>query len=108
MSNSKKNKFAIQAKILPENVYKILNEKASKHALTSYIIELVQEKESTELILKELKNIENKIDNLSPKSIIVKEKAVNEDKLIEGNIVKKVDNVESGIDDDDLNGEGDF
>lgn len=104
MSKEKRERMVIASKDLPDDVYEILNERASKRALTAYIIEVVREREKTKLILEKLDNIDKKIDDISLNNVTIKNDNTMEnkedEKLTEGTILS-VDKIEGSIDEED-------
>lgn len=113
--NEKRKRMALNSEDMPDTVYKILNEKALKRNLTSYIIELVEESLKSKEVLKRLDKIENKINNILSKNLKFNEnEAVNEiapdssqeNSLKEGVIIND-SNALGGIDEDDKR-EADF
>lgn len=104
MNKEKRERMVISSKDLPDDVYEILNERASKRALTAYIIEVVRESEKTKLILEKLDSIDKKIDNISLKNIDIKNDIITEnkeeEKLKEG-IILSADKIEGSIDEED-------
>jgi hypothetical protein len=104
MSKEKRERMVITSKDLPDDVYEILNERASKRALTAYIIEIVRENAKTKLILEKLDNIDRKINNISLKNVTMKSDNTAEnkedEKITEGTILS-VDKIEGSIDEDD-------
>ncbi len=103
MDEEKRGRMAINAKDLPDDVYKILNEKASKRALTPFIIELVRQKENTKLILDKLISIEEKIDNFTLGKMVKNQNYIEQvdDSLMEGIVVENINKVIGGIDKED-------
>lgn len=104
MSKEKRERMVITSKDLPDDVYEILNERASKRALTAYITEIVRESKKTKLILEKLDNIDRKIDNISLKNVTIKSDNTvgnkEDEKITEGTILS-VDKIEGSIDEDD-------
>lgn len=108
MSKEKRERMVITSRDLPDDVYEILNDKASKRALTAYIIEVVREREKTKLILEKLDSIDKKIDNISLKNVDKKNDIVieniEEEMLTEGTILSadlSADKVDGFIDEED-------
>lgn len=103
MNEEKRGRMAINARELPDDVYNILNEKASKRALTPFIIELVRQKENTKLILDKLQSIEEKIIKISLGKIIKGKDSLDsvEDVVVEGIVVENIKEVIGGIDKED-------
>ena len=113
--NEKRKRMALNSEYMPDEVYKILNEKALKRSLTTYVIELVEESLRSKGLLEKLDKIESKIDNILSKNLKFNEnEAVNEiapdssqeNSLKEG-IMINVSTVLGGIDEDDKR-EADF
>jgi hypothetical protein len=100
MDEEKRGRMAINAKELPDDVYKILNEKACKRALTPFIIELVHQKENIKLILDKLEIIEEKINEITL-SKITTPKDTMEEEILEGFVVEKIKEVVGSIDRED-------
>lgn len=112
MVEKKRGRMVINAKDLPDDIYKILNEKASKRALTPYIIELVRQSMKTNILIEKLDEIEEKIDKITYNDEDIKENCIEKinkqnEELQEGIIVKNVNEVISEVDESDII-EGDF
>ncbi|MDC2867327.1 hypothetical protein [Bacillus sp. BP-3] len=88
---SKRRKMALGADNMPNDVYQILNEKANSRQLTSYVVELVQEKKRYEQLMKKLDTVESKLDLLLTNGFVPKpteqEFKVEESMLQEGKII---------------------
>jgi hypothetical protein len=112
-ANEKRNKMAINSKDLPDDIYEVFKDKASKHALTSYIINLYRDGQRAELIINKLDSmdeklnkldiIEKKFDNISIEQSI-DNNTEDAEKLEEGTIMQ-VGSVIGSFDDEDLNGD---
>ncbi|WP_142334777.1 hypothetical protein, partial [Bacillus pseudomycoides] len=50
---------------MPEDVYKILNEKANSRQLTAFVVELVQNEKRYEQLLQKLDNVEQRLNLLN-------------------------------------------
>jgi len=61
---AKNRKMALRADNMPDDVYKILNEKASGRQLTAFIVELVQNEKRYEQLIQKLDNVEQKLNLL--------------------------------------------
>lgn len=100
----KRKRMALNSEDMPDDVYKILNEKAMKRSLTNYIIELVQENFKTKDLSKKLDLIEDKIDiilsNGFTLNINANKNNLEEDLLKEGLLVE-ASTVVGGIDETD-------
>jgi replicative DNA helicase len=100
----KRKRMALNSEDMPDNVYKILNEKAMKRSLTNYIIELVQESFKTKDVSKKLDSIEDKIDLILSNGVTLNINAnkdnLEEDSLKEGMLVE-ASTVIGGIDEAD-------
>ena len=114
MVEQKRGRMVVNAKELPDDVYKILNEKALKRSLTPFIIELVRDSIKTKFVLERLDKIEFKIDSIinNNNNTVIKENfsdKINEEsnELKEGLIVKNISEVISEINELDKI-EGDF
>jgi len=111
VNEEKRGRMVLNAKELPDDVYKILNEKALKRVLTPYIVEIIRDNQKYKLILEKLDNIESKIDDITFNGIIKKEIGIEEtvtvDDLQEGIIVENINEVISEIDESDIV-DGDF
>ena len=106
MVEQKRGRMVVNAKELPDDVYKILNEKALKRSLTPFIIELVRESIKTKLVLERLDKIESKIDSIIYNDIVTKENCIEKideqnGELKEGLIVQNINGVISEIDESD-------
>jgi replicative DNA helicase len=100
----KRKRMALNSEDMPDNVYKILNEKAMKRSLTNYIIELVQESFKTKDVSKKLDSIEDKIDLILSNGVTLDMNTnrdnLEEDSLKEGMLVE-ASTVVGGIDEAD-------
>ncbi|MFL0196058.1 hypothetical protein ACJDU8_10845 [Clostridium sp. WILCCON 0269] len=101
----KRNRMALNSKEMPDDVYQILNEKALKRNLTSYIIDLVKKEENDKLILERLDNISEYISRISSKVYV---KSDMEDNIIEekrslkeGMIINEIKEVTGELDQED-------
>lgn len=61
---AKNRKMALQADNMPDDVYKILNEKASSRQLTAFVVELVQNEKRYEQLIQKLDNVEQRLNLL--------------------------------------------
>lgn len=61
---AKNRKMALHADNMPEDVYRILNEKANSRQLTTFVVELVQNEKRHEQLLQKLDTVENKLNLL--------------------------------------------
>ncbi|WP_242250242.1 hypothetical protein [Bacillus cereus group sp. BfR-BA-01324] len=104
----KRNKMMLICKNMPDDVYEILDEKSSKRNLTEYVVDLVQnqnrDQQLIRILMDKLNNIESSLEEIKNGSILVqsptdshKEKEINEPILSEGTIVE-AEVVEGGID----------
>ncbi|EJS63634.1 hypothetical protein CN425_16340 [Bacillus cereus] len=57
-------KMALHADNMPEDVYRILNEKANSRQLTAFIVELVQNEKRYEQLLQKLDTVEQRLNLL--------------------------------------------
>ncbi|MBU3093532.1 hypothetical protein KPL35_15850 [Clostridium sp. CF011] len=111
MVEEKRGRMVVNAKELPDDVYKILNEKALKRSLTPFIIELVKQNMKTDILLEKLNKIESKIDSITYNDAVIKENCIEKideqnEELQEGIIVKNVNEVISEIDElDEIDGD---
>lgn len=107
----KRKKMMLICKNMPDDVYEILDEKSSKRNLTEYIIDLVQNQNKDQqlirILMDKLNNIESSLEEIKSGSIVVQpkidsheEKSINEPVLSEGTIVE-AEVVEGGIDESD-------
>ncbi|KEK21850.1 hypothetical protein [Bacillus gaemokensis] len=62
MANNRK--MALRADNMPEDVYKILNEKANSRQLTAFVVELVQNENRYEQLLQKLDHVEQRLNLL--------------------------------------------
>jgi hypothetical protein len=110
MVETKRERMVVNAKELPDDVYDILNEKASKRALTPFIIDLVRESIKTNVLLDKLNKIESKIDSITCNNDKATEEncieKINEE-MQEGIIVENINKVFSEVDESDIQ-ENDF
>ncbi|MEB9421085.1 hypothetical protein P4J12_22505 [Bacillus cereus] len=107
----KRKKMQLTCKNMPDNVYEILNEKVSKRNLTEYVVDLVQNQNKDQQLIRvlmdKLNNIESTLEEMKNGSIVVKPEAekqeetkINEPTLSEGTIVE-AEVIEGGIDESD-------
>ncbi|MES5957431.1 hypothetical protein QCI42_29495 [Bacillus fungorum] len=107
----KRKKMQLTCKNMPDNVYEILNEKVSKRNLTEYVVDLVQNQNKDQqlirMLMEKLNNIESTLEEMKNGSIVVKPEAeqeketnVDEPTLSEGTIVE-AEVIEGGIDESD-------
>ncbi|MBY0598954.1 hypothetical protein [Bacillus bingmayongensis] len=61
---AKNRKMALRADNMPEDVYKILNEKANSRQLTAFVVELVQNEKRYEQLLQKLDTVEQRLNLL--------------------------------------------
>ncbi|PEE37777.1 hypothetical protein [Bacillus pseudomycoides] len=61
---AKNRKMALRADNMPEDVYRILNEKANSRQLTAFIVELVQNEKRYEQLLQKLDHVEQRLNLL--------------------------------------------
>ncbi|HEK9103484.1 TPA: hypothetical protein SUB30_004966 [Bacillus pseudomycoides] len=61
---AKSRKMALHADNMPEDVYRILNEKANSRQLTTFVVELVQNKKRYEQLLQKLDTVEQRLNLL--------------------------------------------
>ena len=103
MNEEKRGRMVINPKDVPNDVYEILNKKASRRALTPFIVELVREKENTKLVLEKLRNIEDKIDRINSCKTVKNENYIEpvDEALMEGVVVENIKEVIGGIDQED-------
>lgn len=101
MANEKnrKTRMVLNAKDMPEDVYKILSSYSQHRMLTPYIIDLVRNRESVNMLLKRLDIIENKIDNSNFKENIIKDehKFTHRTNITEGKVIEEINSVKGGI-----------
>lgn len=97
----KRKRMALNSEDMPDEVYRILNEKAMKRSLTNYIIELVQDNFKTKDLSKKIDSIESKIDillsNGLTSNINTEKNNLEEESLKEGMLVEASEIV-GGID----------
>ncbi|AFU16906.1 hypothetical protein MC28_B30 (plasmid) [Bacillus thuringiensis MC28] len=107
----KRKKMQLTCKNMPDNVYEILNEKVSKRNLTEYVVDLVQNQNKDQqlirMLMDKLNSIEFTLEEMKNGSIVVKpkaekqeEKKANKPILSEGTIVE-AEVIEGGIDESD-------
>ncbi|MEI2536764.1 hypothetical protein [Acinetobacter baumannii] len=96
---------------MPDDVYEILDEKSSKRNLTEYVVDLVQnqnrDQQLIRMLMDKLNSIESTLVEMKNGSIFVKPEArkqgktkINEPVLSEGTIVD-AEVIEGGIDESD-------
>ncbi|MDO6632872.1 hypothetical protein Q4580_23920 [Bacillus thuringiensis] len=96
---------------MPDDVYEILDEKSSKRNLTEYVVDLVQnqnrDQQLIRMLMDKLNSIESTLEEMKNGSIVVKPEAKkqeetksNESILSEGTIVE-AEVIEGGIDESD-------
>ncbi|HGE5781587.1 MULTISPECIES: hypothetical protein [Bacillus] len=61
---AKNRKMALRADNMPDDVYKILNEKANSRQLTAFVVELVQNEKRYEQLLRKLDHVEQRLNLL--------------------------------------------
>ncbi|HHT7191194.1 hypothetical protein PDN14_27900 [Bacillus cereus group sp. Bc222] len=61
---AKNRKMALHADNMPEDVYRILNEKANSRQLTAFVVELVESEKRYEQLLKKLDTVEQRLNLL--------------------------------------------
>lgn len=97
----KRKKMALGANNMPDDVYKILNEKSNSRQLTSFVVELVQNEQRYNELMKKLDSVErrlnlldtfeNKLDLLLSNDLVTTKKQTgfkdNELELKEGKII---------------------
>lgn len=109
MNDKKKNRMVLNVKEMPESVYKILNEKASRRNLTPYITELVKKDLSNKLILQKLDLILSKLDHTEIIDNKIKsDENSSKNYLKEGSIIDEIKDIQGEISVDDLEEEQDY
>ncbi|AMR06412.1 hypothetical protein [Bacillus thuringiensis] len=107
----KRKKMQLICKNMPDDVYEILDEKSSKRNLTEYVVDLVQNQNKDQqlirMLMEKLNNIESTLHEMKNGSIVVKPEAeksketkIDEPVLLEGTIVE-AEIIEGGIDESD-------
>jgi len=107
----KREKMMLICKNMPDDVYKILDAKSKKRNLTEYIVDIVQnqnrDQELIRLLMTKLDKIELTLEQMKGNSIIVKEKTeeykepeIDEPTLSEGTIVE-AETFQGGMDESD-------
>ncbi|WP_426952801.1 hypothetical protein [Bacillus mycoides] len=107
----KRKKMQLICKNMPDDVYEILDEKSSKRNLTEYVVDLVQNQNKDQqlirMLMDKLNNIESTLKEMKNGSIVVKSEAekqketkIDEPVLSEGTIVE-AEVIEGGIDESD-------
>jgi len=61
---AKRRKMALGADNMPDDVYQILNEKSNSRQLTSFVVELVQNEQRYEQLMKKLDSVEKRLNLL--------------------------------------------
>ncbi|MBO1627996.1 hypothetical protein [Bacillus arachidis] len=61
---AKNRKMALHADNMPEDVYRILNERANSRQLTAFVVELVQNEKRYEQLLQKLDHVEQRLNLL--------------------------------------------
>ncbi|WP_144559945.1 hypothetical protein [Bacillus thuringiensis] len=95
----KREKMMLICKNMPDDVYKILDSKSKKRNLTEYIVDIVQnqnrDQELIRLLMTKLDKIEMTLDQMKDNSVVVKadidkyeETEIDEPTLSEGTIVE--------------------
>ncbi|MDA2113108.1 hypothetical protein PDN20_28400 [Bacillus cereus] len=107
----KRKKMQLICKNMPDDVYEILDDKSSKRNLTEYVVDLVQnqnrDQQLIRILMDKLGNIESSLEEIKNGSIMIKpntdlqnEKESSEPSLPEGTIIE-AEVVEGGIDPSD-------
>ncbi|MFY0127913.1 hypothetical protein ACRS52_06395 [Bacillus cytotoxicus] len=107
----KRKKMQLICKNMPDDVYEILDEKSSKRNLTEYVVDLVQnqnrDQQLIRMLMDKLNSIESTLEEMKDGSIVMKPEAKkqvetqsNEPTLSEGTVVE-AEVIEGGIDESD-------
>ncbi|PFP88705.1 hypothetical protein COK02_18460 [Bacillus cereus] len=107
----KREKMMLICKNMPDDVYKILDSKSKKRNLTEYIVDIVQnqnrDQELIRILMTKLDKIEMTLDQMKDNSVVVKadtnkyeEPEIDEPTLSEG-IIVEAEAVQGGMDEAD-------